>query len=875
MDFFKPLLSKSHQKSESGVSFSPALSLHLTKIAELKPREVLLSEKSNLDGLSHKEVLSRRFKYGFNSVAEKKSIIWWRRLLSNFADPLSILLLVLVLVSFFTRDFRATAMILIMVVLSVFLRYFQEAKADKAADKLRSLVKTKAQVIREGNSKSIDIKYLVPGDIILLKAGDMIPADVRLLESKDLFVNQATLTGESVAAEKHAEAISGIKNPLEANNLCFLGTNVESGTARAIVVAISNNTYLGTIAKALDTLETVSSFDLGIKKFTWLIITFILIMVPTVFLLNGLSKGNWFEAFLFAMAVAVGLTPELLPMIVTVNLSKGAIAMSKKKVIVKHIPAIQNFGAMDILCTDKTGTLTEGRVVLEKYINIYGEADLKILEYSYLNSYFQTGLENLIDAAILKHKELEKSLIKQKKFHKVDEIPFDFQRRKMSVVVKNDEGDNFLICKGAVEEMLVACSKVLVKDKVIAIKEIDAKYKVGVEKMLNAEGFRVVTIGYKQVSATQKRFSKNDESDLILLGFLAFLDPPKKTAATSIAELRKYGVDIKILTGDNEIVTQNICQQVGLIAQRVVLGEELERLSDKDLLTLVEQNSIFAKLAPHHKEKIIRALRQNNHVVGFMGDGINDSPAMRAADVGISVDTAADIAKESSDIILLEKSLLVLKDGVLEGRRVFGNIVKYIEMSASSNFGNMFSVVGASIFLPFLPMIPIQVLTNNLLYDFSQTSIPTDTIDSEYLLKPRQWKLDRIKKFILFIGPISSIFDYATYFVMLYVFGAWTNPALFQTGWFVESLISQTLIIYIIRTHKIPFLQSWPSRTLMLATLAIVAVGIYLPYSPIASILGFVALPPLYFAILAVLIIAYFFLTQAVKAWFNKKFGWE
>ena len=875
MSLVKKLLQNSKNHTQANSNVSPQITEKLIRVAGQETKEILHDFHSSLKGISQQNIVTQRIKHGFNEVANEPPTKWWARLLGNIFEPLSILLLVLVIVSFITSDFKATTMILIMVVLSVILRFFQELKADKAAANLKAMVKTVAHVIREGKKKDIDIKYLVPGDIIFLSAGDMLPADVRLLESKDLFVNQAALTGESVPAEKHAQPLTNLKNPLEANNLCFLGTNVESGTATAMVVCINHDTYLGSLAKALDTFETISNFDLGIKKFTWLIISFILVMVPAVFLINGLSKDDWFEAFLFSLAVTVGLAPEMLPMIVTVNLSKGALDMAKRKVIVRHLPAIQNFGAMDILCTDKTGTLTEGRVILEKYLDIYGKEDKNILNYAYLNSYYQTGLTNLIDAAVLKHKEVEKSLGIKKSYQKVDEIPFDFVRRRLSVVVKDPTGQDVLICKGAVEEMLKICTQVQVENKIIPLNKIDQKFRTEVETKLNTDGFRVVTVAYKLVTDNKQRYSVADEKDLILLGFLAFLDPPKESAALAVSELKKYGVNIKVLTGDNELVTRQICQQVGLEAETILLGEEIDKLNDEQLARQAEKISVFAKLAPFHKEKIIRILRNNNHAVGFLGDGINDSPALRAADVGISVDGAADIAKESSDIILLEKSLLTLKDGVIEGRKIFGNIVKYIQMAASSNFGNMFSVVGGSIFLPFLPMLPIQVLTNNLLYDVSQTAIPTDKIDPEYLLKPRQWRIDHIRRFILFIGPISSIYDYLTFFAMLFIFNCWANPALFHTGWFVESLVSQTLIIYIIRTHKIPFLQSSPSKILTFTSLGIVALGMLLPFSPLAPMLGFVPLPPLYFLILGGMIVTYAIITQLVKTWFNRRYGWE
>jgi Mg2+-importing ATPase len=575
------------------------------------------------------------------------------------------------------------------------------------------------------------------------------------------------------------------------------------------------------------------------------------------------------------MAVAVGLTPEMLPMIVTVNLSKGALAMARKKVIVKRLNAIQNFGAMDVLCTDKTGTLTQGKIVLEKHLDAQGDPSEKVLQFGYLNSYYHTGLKNLLDEAILEHKELREHLKADEKYHKIDEIPFDFVRRRMSVVVEDDTGLNTLICKGAVEEVLGLCTRVEVKGEVIEVlPEHDAKRRQLADD-LNGQGFRVIALAYKQMpgGSDEPVYSVKDESDLILLGFLAFLDPPKDTATEALKRLHSLNVDIKVLTGDNEIITAYICKEVGMPVEHLLLGSQIETMSETDLAEAASATSVFARLAPAHKERIIRALQSKGHVLGFMGDGINDAPALKAADVGISVDSAVDIAKESSDIILLENSLLVLEQGVLEGRRVFGNIIKYIKMAASSNFGNMFSVVGASAFLPFLPMLPIQVLTNNLLYDFSQTTIPTDQVDADWLTKPRKWEIGKILRFILFIGPISSIFDYLTFFLMLYVFNCWHNPALFHTGWFVESLFTQTLIIHVIRTNKIPFIQSWASWPLILTSIIIVAAGAWLTVSPLATTLGFVPLPPPFWLYLAIMLLGYALLTQVVKTWFIRRFG--
>ncbi len=837
---------------------------------------VLKELGSQLGGLSEAEAGSRLKQVGPNEIAREKRQSALMRLLSNVKNPLVLLLVALGVLSFLTGDLRATVVIFVMVVLGVVLRFVQEMRADNAAEKLQAMVSNTATLVRDGKETEVPLKSLVPGDIIRLAAGDMVPADVRVLSAKDLFLNQAALTGEALPVEKKAAPSSpDVQNPLELPNICFLGSNVESGSATAAVIHTGSRTYFGSLAASIVGQRQLTSFDLGVNKFTWLMIRFIAVMVPAVFLINGLSKHNWLEAFLFAMAVAVGLTPEMLPMIVTVNLSKGALAMARKKVIVKRLNAIQNFGAMDVLCTDKTGTLTQGKIVLEKHLDVHGEPSEKVLQYGYLNSFHHTGLKNLLDEAILDHKELREHLKADEKYHKIDEIPFDFVRRRMSVVVEDDTGLNTLICKGAVEEVLSQCTRVEVKGEVIQVlPEHDAKRRQLADD-LNGQGFRVIALAYKQMpgSSDEPVYSVKDESDLILLGFLAFLDPPKDTAAAALKQLHDLSVDVKVLTGDNEIITTYICKQVGMPVEHLLLGSQIETMSETELAAAAGATSVFARLAPAHKERIIRALQSKGHVLGFMGDGINDAPALKAADVGISVNSAVDIAKESSDIILLENSLLVLEQGVLEGRRVFGNIVKYIKMAASSNFGNMFSVVGASAFLPFLPMLPIQVLTNNLVYDFSQTTIPTDQVDGEWLTKPRQWTIGKILRFILFIGPISSIFDYLTFFMMLYLFDCWHNPALFRTGWFVESLFTQTLIIHIIRTNKIPFLQSRASWPLIFTSLIIVTVGAWLTVSPLANTLGFVPLPPLYWVFLAGMLLAYAILTQVVKTWFVRRFG--
>jgi Mg2+-importing ATPase len=851
-------------------------SVELLEKARADSDTVLKELGSQLGGLSGAEAGSRLKRVGANEIAREKRQSVLMRLLRNVKNPLVLLLVALGVISYLTGDLRATVVIFVMVVLGVVLRFFQELRADNAAEKLQAMVSNTATLVRAGKEEEVSLKFLVPGDIIRLAAGDMVPADVRVLSAKDLFLNQAALTGEALPVEKKAApAPADIQNPLELPNLCFLGSNVESGSATAVVILTGNRTYFGSLAASIVGQRQLTSFDLGINKFTWLMIRFIAVMVPAVFLINGLSKHNWLEAFLFAMAVAVGLTPEMLPMIVTVNLSKGALAMARKKVIVKRLNAIQNFGAMDVLCTDKTGTLTQGKIVLEKHLDVHGDPSEKVLQYGYLNSYHHTGLKNLLDEAILDHKELREHLKADEKYHKIDEIPFDFVRRRMSVVVEDDTGLNTLICKGAVEEVLSQCTRVEVKGEVIEVlPENDIKRRKLADD-LNGQGFRVIALAYKQLpgGSDEPVYSVKDESDLILLGFLAFLDPPKDTAAEALKRLHGLSVDVKVLTGDNEIITTYICKQVGMPVEHLLLGSQIEAMNDTELAEAASATSVFARLAPAHKERIIRALQSKGRVLGFMGDGINDAPALKAADVGISVDSAVDIAKESSDIILLENSLLVLEQGVLEGRRVFGNIVKYIKMAASSNFGNMFSVVGASAFLPFLPMLPIQVLTNNLLYDFSQTTIPTDQVDADWLTKPRQWGIGRLLRFILFIGPISSIFDYLTFFLMLYIFNCWHNPALFHTGWFVESLFTQTLIIHVIRTNKIPFIQSWASWPLILTSLIIVAAGAWLTISPLATTLGFVPLPPLFWLYLALMLLGYALLTQVVKTWFIRRFG--
>jgi P-type Mg2+ transporter len=810
--------------------------------------------------------------HGPNVVVRQQKHGWLKLLRTAMVNPLVILLALIGLVSFLTEDYDTAVIISLMILLGIVLRFVQEYRADVAAAKLRAMINVTATVVRNGADQEIPLGQIVPGDIVKLAAGDMIPADIRLLSCKDLFIVQSSLTGESLPVEKFSTITNGnVTSPLEFQNLCFLGTSVESGSAIALVVTTGFNTYLGSMAKVITEQQQPTSFDKGIQRFTWLMIRYMMVMVPLVFVINGITKGDWREAFFFALAVAVGLTPEMLPMIVTVCLSKGAIAMSKKKVIIKRLNSIQNLGAMDILCTDKTGTLTIDRVLLEQHSDVVCKEDEDVLTLAYLNSHFQTGLRNVLDRAILVHKELHEQ-IHISQYQKVDEIPFDFLRKVMSVVIETPEGIHRMVTKGAPEEIFKRCTQFELDDEVdslepILIHDLKSEYE-----RLSAEGFRVLALAYKDLERKQA-YTKEDECDMILKGYLAFLDPPKETAAPAIRALHTYGVDIKVLTGDNELVTRKICQEVGLDVGHIMLGSEVEKLTDDQLAVHVESASIFARLSPAHKQRIVRALQSKGHTVGFMGDGINDAPALRAADVGISVDSAVDIAKESADAILLEKSLLVLEEGILEGRKVFANILKYIRMGASSNFGNMFSVLGASIFLPFLPMLQVQILINNLLYDFSQTPIPTDNVDPEHVAKPRPWAIGDISRFILFIGPISSIFDYTTFFMMLYIFNCWSpeRASLFQTGWFVESLLTQTLIIHIIRTNLIPFIQSRASWPLIAMSSMIMIIGIWLPYSPFAGALELKPLPGLYWPLIVLTLFSYIILTQFVKQWLLRK----
>ena len=864
----------------------------LVDLCRCTPEEALRNLGVNESGLSEAEVEAAREKYGPNLLSHKQEMGVVRELFHRCKNPLVIQLLVICIVALLMGDVRSAVVVGGMIFLSVVLAYVQEHRSSKAVEELQAMVQTDCTLIRDGVECELPIGDIVPGDIVVLNAGAIIPADLRLLSAKDFFVSQSSLTGESMPVEKSAEAadVAG-RGLIELQNACFQGSNVLSGTARGVVVNTGSKTHFGAIAEKLSGQRVQTSFDRGIAGFTWLMIRFMVVMVSVVFLIVGATKHDWAEALLFALSVAVGLTPEMLPMIVTVNLSKGAMAMSRKKVIVKRLNAIQNFGAIDILCTDKTGTLTQDRVILEKSVDVTNRDSEDVLRYAYMNSYYQTGLRNLLDRSVLSHSDLDV----ERNCRKVDEIPFDFQRKRMSVVV-DYEGDHVLICKGAVEDIYKSCTHYQVDDEVHLMIDLIKNDLLEEYEELSRDGYRVLGIAYREFPQTKTVFSVADESDLILLGYIAFLDPPKGSAAKAIAHLAEVGVATKILTGDNALVTRKICKDVDLDCGEIITGDRLIGLSEEALGDLAEKTSVFARLSPSQKESIIIALQKRGHVIGYMGDGINDAPSMRVADVGISVDTAVDVAKESADIILLEKSLLVLEDGILEGRKVFGNIIKYIRMGASSNFGNMFSVLGGAIFLKFLPMASIQILVNNLLYDASQIGIPTDNVDDEYMRTPRKWNIDNIRRFMLCIGPMSSIFDYATFLLMLFFFKCsdlgLAAPAelasrfagvvkpddtyaasLFHTGWFVESLLTQTLIVHIIRTRRIPFLQSIASPFLLVTTMLVMAAGAVLPYSPLASYFGFVPLPSIYWAWIAGFLVAYSVLTHYVKVWFHNKYG--
>jgi len=869
------------------------------QIASLPAKDVYAFLGTSRAGLSEEEIDDRRKEYGENEIARERRDKGLVMFIKTFINPFIGILMGLALVSLVIdvlmaapkdREWATVVIISAMVLLSAILRFWQEWKSNIASEALQKMVNNTASVYRDGaaDSREINISELVPGDVIYLAAGDMIPADIRIVESKDLFVSQSSLTGESESIEKTPESSCAFQSVIDSNDICFMGSDVVSGSAIGVVFQTGQATYLGTIAKSLVGVRAQTSFDKGINKVSLLLIRFMLVMVPFVFLINGLTKHDWFSAFIFAVSVAVGLTPEMLPMIVTSNLAKGAIRMSRHKTVVKNLNAIQSFGAMNILCTDKTGTLTQDKIILERYLNIAGKSDMRVLRHAFFNSFFQTGLKNLMDKAILAHvKELGFENL-EKRYQKIDEIPFDFTRRRMSVVIKDRAGKLQIITKGAIEEMLSICSHAEYNGDVLPISRELREIILRESLSMNMEGMRVLGVAHKSWIEKDHSFAVEDESDMVLIGFLAFLDPPKDSAQNAIQQLHTHGVEVKVLSGDNQAVVTAICRHVGVDVTHALNGGEIETMTDMELSARIGEVKVFAKLTPMQKARIITLLQEQGNTVGFLGDGINDASALRQSDIGISVDTAVDIAKESADIILLEKDLMVLEQGVIEGRKIFGNIMKYIKMTASSNFGNMFSVLAASAFLPFLPMMPIHILVNNLLYDMSQSTIPFDSVDKEYLMVPRKWDASDLSRFMIFIGPISSIFDITTYLLMFFIIGPMVfggvgfhmlgsaqQPhfvSMFQTGWFIESLLSQTLIVHMIRTRKIPFIQSSASLPVTLTTLTVMAVGILLPFSPLGAKIGLVPLPLVYFLWLAATLLCYSILTQIVKQWYIRRF---
>ena len=850
------------------------------------------------NGLTQEQTDAARGEYGRNVLPTSQRTPLYKRLASAFINPFTVVLVLLAIFSALTNiamvepgdeSWATVIIITIMVLISGILRFVQETRSGNVAAKLTEMIHTTVSVTRAGEKQEIPLEDVVVGDLVSLSAGDLLPADVRILRAKDLFISQSSLTGESEPVEKSGAVCAQVGSLTECPNLAFMGSTVISGSATAVVLAVGHDTMLGAMAKALNVKPPKTTFEKGVNSVSWVLIRFMLLMVPVVLVINGLSDGDWIQAGLFAISIAVGLTPEMLPMIVTTSLAKGAMTMSREKVIIKDLNAIQNLGAMDILCTDKTGTLTQDKVVLEYHLNVDGEPDDRVLRHAFLNSYFQTGLKNLIDIAVIeKQRELGADSL-MARFEKVDEIPFDFERRRMSVVVRDRDGQTMLVTKGAVEEMLACCVGVESKGQVIALTDAVRARVLRKADELNADGMRVIAVAQKLNPAPAGQFSTADETGMTLIGFLAFLDPPKETTRDAIRALQEHGVQVKILTGDNEKVTCAICRQVGLNAEKMLLGADIDAMDDAALAKAAEAITVFAKLSPAQKARVVTALRQQGHSVGYMGDGINDAAAMKAADVGISVDTAVDIAKESASVVLLEKDLMVLEKGVIEGRKIYANMMKYIKMTAASNFGNMFSVLIASTFLPFLPMASLQLILLNLIYDISCTAIPWDNVDVEYLRVPRTWDASGISRFMLWMGPVSSLFDIATYLLLYFViapmacggatFTQLTDPmmqdrfaAIFQTGWFIESMWTQTLVMHMIRTTKLPFIQSRASWQVLLLTSLGIALVTVLPFTPLAAPLGLYALPPVYFAYLALIVLGYMALSTLVKKGYIRKY---
>ena len=855
----------------------------LKLFSEADIKTIYLTLETSLNGIKNEEANSRLETFGPNEITKEKVKPWYIQLLLAFLNPFNFILGLLAFVSLFTdvffaneteRSWISIILILAMILISSFIKFIQEYRSNKTAEKLKNLIVTKVTVIRDGVPVEINIKSLVPGDIVKLTAGDIIPGDIRVISSKDLFISQSVLTGESNPVEKYPDLLVKTAFISELSNIVLMGTNVLSGTALGVVLGTGRHTFLNTINESLKNPRSETSFEKGIDDVSKLLIKFMLFMVPIVFIINGYLKDAWFESMLFSLSVAIGLTPEMLPMIVTGNLTKGAIELSKKKTIVKKLDSIHNFGAMNILCTDKTGTLTQDKVTVVKYLNYNGIDDDNVLYLAYLNSFFQTGLKNLMDRAILEFEE-EHYTIKNE-YKKIDELPFDFERRRMSVVVEDLSGERTMITKGAIEEMLYISKFVEINGESLEIKdEIEEKIKSLVNQ-LNESGMRVVGIGKKILPHDRElNFSNKDETSLTFVGMLGFLDPAKEGVSETLKSLNEYGVEVKILTGDNELVTKKICKDIGLTVKGAIDGGYIESIDDLELKKILKDTTIFSKLSPLDKARVVRLLKEMGNTVGYMGDGINDAPALRQCDVGISVENGMDIAKESAQIILLEKELSVLLEGVIIGRKIFTNMIKYLKMTASSNFGNVFSVVLASAFLPFLPMLPIQILFQNLLYDISQISIPWDNVDKDDILKPKNWSAESIGKFMIYIGPLSSIFDIVTFLVMFYIFKAnsFETQGFFHTGWFIESILSQTLIIHLIRTKKIPFIESNANIKVILLTSSTMIFALFVPYSKINGTLGFIPMPASYFFWVILILIAYFFTIIFAKKQFIKKFN--
>lgn len=882
-----------------------ATSYAIAQEAKNSVDQTLANLKCNRNGLTQDDAVERLEQFGVNQVAHEKAPHALVQLIAAFNNPFIFVLMVLAAISFFTdywlpaqrgeeTELTGVIIILVMVSLSGLLRFWQEYRTNKAAETLKSMVRTTATVLRRSSYSAqpltleVPIRELVPGDIIKLSAGDMIPADVRLLASRDLFISQAILTGEAIPIEKYdamgnvsqkssEDEVSSEHALLELSNICLMGTNVASGTATAVVVATGGHTYFGSLAKSIVGSRSQTAFDRGVNSVSWLLIRFMLVMVPIVLLINGFTKGDWSEAALFALAVAVGLTPEMLPMIVSSNLAKGAIAMSRRKVVVKRLNAIQNFGAMDVLCTDKTGTLTQDRIILEHHLDVSGVRDNEVLHLAWLNSLHQSGMKNLMDQAVIRFGRGKPGIEALGRFSKVDELPFDFVRRRLSIVVADENNQQRLICKGAVEEMLEIATHVRDGQQIVPLDPARRETLQALAAQYNEDGFRVLVLATRELGEQKNALplSVADERDMVIQGVLTFLDPPKESAQEAIAALQENGVAVKVLTGDNPVITCKICRDVGLEPGEPLSGPQIAEMDDVTLAREVEQRTVFTKLTPLQKSRVLKMLQANGHTVGFLGDGINDAPALRDADVGISVDTGTDIAKESADIILLEKNLMVLEEGVIKGRETFGNIIKYLNMTASSNFGNVFSVLVASAFIPFLPMLAIHLLIQNLMYDISQLSLPWDKMDKEFLRKPRKWDAKNIGRFMLWIGPTSSIFDITTYALMWFVFAANSveHQALFQSGWFIEGLLSQTLVVHMLRTQKIPFIQSTAALPVLLTTILVMALGIYLPFSPLGALVGLQPLPWEYFPWLAGTLVSYCVVAQLMKRFYIRRFG--